>query len=228
MVERRVLAAAERALPPIRRAVAAAAEPVDPQHPPRAFIDALGELNHDFAPLGIVVKNDVPVALAQAGRGRRDLLGGDSLARGNRLLGELMDEVEVHALHGFTHRIAEHVDPLVEQRHRHHVIAGNDCEPLLALHCQRRFHPVIADDRRGFIALVWILELHHGRAAREFIEGDVHSAPPFNACDDRREAEALRKGAPALPGRDRASRAAEHCRLRVRQPAPFPPRYDEL
>ena len=90
------------------------------------------ELDDDFAPLGIIVNHDVPVPLAQAGRGRRELLGGDSLSRGNRLLGELMDEVEVHLLHSFAQGIPQDFEPIIEQRHRHRVMAGQHGETLLA------------------------------------------------------------------------------------------------
>jgi hypothetical protein len=54
------------------------------------------------------------------------LLGGDSPGGRNRLLGEVMDEAEVHLLHGFAQGIPEDFQPLVEQRHRHHVPAGSN------------------------------------------------------------------------------------------------------
>ena len=162
VVEGDIFTAKEGAAAPVGRAVAAAAEAAHFQPAARGGVGGDGELNEDFAAIGVVVNDDAGVDLARGGCGAGELLGGDALRGGVGFGSEAVDRVGVHLLDGIEERVAEDFEALVEERGGEDVAAVDAGEAALAFGEDGFIAPVVAHAGRGLVVFVRIFEADGG------------------------------------------------------------------
>src|SRR5207302_1130162 len=144
MFDGNVFTAAECPAALERGAVTAAGEPTHLNPAADVARGRRGQVDKDFAAIGIVEDQHLAVHLARGRRGLREFLGLDAITRSPGFLSESADRGHVHSFNGFAQRVLEHVESLVEQRRGHHVATLNASESALTLAVDWFVTPLVA------------------------------------------------------------------------------------